>query len=178
MSTMNQRIDHARGRMIHNRRSHPRHLLIPVTFPVQGSQVRDSVRSMYLVGKRPPLSEHPRLWRWLARFVYEQIGWAPDYGIEYIGIFDNESEARFAAGGPGLFYMELPLNASLPEGACQYGIHDFPHSEASHKYRKRQLPFIAVRRSEKRSDLDSVLSLETQVNKLGEDLEGKCARVT
>lgn len=100
--------------------------------------------SVYLVASRPPLSDHPFVWRWLARWVYKKIQWAPDYGIEYQGVYTDEAEARWAASGQGMFLIELPLNASLPAETCQYGVHDFPLSEASHEYRNRKHQFVAV----------------------------------
>lgn len=139
--------DHKMGRIHLNPRPRRRR----ATFPAQaGEMAVEGARpaSVYLVARRPLLSEHPPLWRWLARFVYQQIGWCPDFGIEYQGVFKSEAEARYAASAPGFFYMELPLDASLPIGPCQYGVHDFPHSEASAEYRKRQLPFDAVPRKE------------------------------
>lgn len=104
--------------------------------------------SVFLVARRPPLSEQPFLWRWLARFVYQRIQWAPDFGIEYQGVYTDESEARHVASGPGMFVIEMPLNASLPLETCQYGSHDFPLSEASSAYRNRKFPFVAVPRSQ------------------------------
>ena len=104
------------------------------------------VPSVFLVGKRPPLANYPMLWRVLARWVYNRLNWAPDFGIEYQGVFTNESAARHAASAPGMFYMELPLNAELPIETAQWGAHDFPHSEASGEYRNRHWPFIAVSR--------------------------------
>jgi hypothetical protein len=104
--------------------------------------------SVFLVGRRPPLSEHPFVWRWLARFIYRRIRWVPDHGIEYQGVYSDEAEARWAASGPGMFVMEVPLNASLPLETCQFGAHDFPLSEASHEYRNRKFPFVAVPRSQ------------------------------
>jgi hypothetical protein len=104
------------------------------------------IRSVFLVGKRPPLANYPLVWRMLARWVYQRINWAPEFGIEYQGVFTDESAARHAASAPGMFYMELPLNAELPEETAQWGAHDFPHSEASGEYRNRHWPFIAISR--------------------------------
>jgi hypothetical protein len=104
--------------------------------------------SVFLVARRPPLSEHGFVWRWLARWIYRQIHWTPDYGIEYQGVYIDESAARHAASGDGMFCMEVPLNESLPEQTCQFGSHDFPLSEASHEYRNRKLPFVAVPRGQ------------------------------
>jgi hypothetical protein len=104
------------------------------------------LKSVYLVAKRPPLSNYPILWRFLARFVYQRLNWCPDYGIEYQGVFTDEAEARHAASGPGLFYIELPLNAELPQETAQFGKHDFPLSEASSEYRNRRWSFVTVPR--------------------------------
>lgn len=70
--------------------------------------------------------------------------WSPDWGIEYQGVYINEAEARHAASAPGMFYIQLPLDAELPIETCAYGTHDFPHSEASPFYRHRRMPFTAV----------------------------------
>lgn len=104
--------------------------------------------SVFLVARRPPLSQHPFLWRWLARFVYRRINWAPDYGIEYQGVYTDAAEARYAASEAGGFVIEVPLNASLPPETCQYGAHDFPLSEVSHQYRNRKFQFVAVPRGQ------------------------------
>lgn len=100
--------------------------------------------SVFLVAKRPPLDRYPRIWRWLARLVYNQINWCPDYGIEYQGIYEDEAAARYAASMPGGFYIELPFNAELPQETAQFGKHDFPLSEASNGYRRRRFPFSFV----------------------------------
>lgn len=134
--------------------------------------VRDheAPRSLYLVGKRPPLSDLPFLWRLLARFIYNRIGWSPAYGIEYMGIYQDEAEARHAASAPGFFFMELPFNSSLPEGSCQFGSHDFPHSEASPEYRKRSLPYTAVPTYQLRLLRDKIDGMESC-------LVGECSEV-
>jgi len=106
------------------------------------------ITSVYLVGKRPPLSSHPVIWRVLARWIYRRLHWCPDYGIEYQGIYTDEAEAGYAASAPGMFYMELPLNAELPDQTAQYGAHDFPLSEASAEYRNRKWPFVVVPRED------------------------------
>ena len=118
--------------------------------------------SVFLVAQRPPLSEKPLFWRLLARWVYSQIQWTPDYGIEYQGVYTDEAEARYAASGPGMFVMEMPLNASLPLETCQYGTHDFPLSEASHQYRNRKFPFVARLRDE----VDDQLLLEAKIEQV------------
>ena len=104
------------------------------------------IPSVFLVGKRPPLTGYPMLWRVLARWVYRRLNWAPDYGIEYQGVFTSEAAARHAASAPGMFYIELPLNSELPEETAQWGAHDFPLSDASSDYRHRRWPLIAVSR--------------------------------
>lgn len=118
--------------------------------------------SVFLVARRPPLSAHPYLWRWLARFVYQRINWAPDFGIEYQGVYTDEAEARHAASQVGGFVIAMPLNASLPLETCQFGIHDFPLSEASHEYRNRKFSFVAVPRKE----IDDRLLLEAKIEQV------------
>lgn len=144
--------------------------------PAPAGKTEAKLGSVYLVAKRPPLSIHPPLWRYLARLVYKRIGWCPDHGIEYIGIYTSEAEARHAAGGDGYFYMELPLNSSLPDEVCQFGTHDFPHSEASHEYRNRRMPFVARRRKELDSQLADLAEIDGRLLKLNECIEGKCIK--
>lgn len=126
--------------------------------------------SVFLVGKRPPLDNYPMLWRWLARLVYHQINWAPDYGIEYQGVFETEAAARHAASAPGTFYIELPLNCELPTETSSYGSHDFPHSSASCEYRNRRFSFVAVP-----TELVSEALVVSQ--QLGECTQGSCTEV-
>lgn len=113
--------------------------------------------SVWLVGKRPPLSQYALLYRWLARWLYQRMHWCPEFGIELQGVFTNEAEARHAASAPGMFYMELPLDAELPAQPCQFGTHDFPHSDASAFYRHRRMPFIAVPRNEVEAKIDQII---------------------
>jgi len=103
-------------------------------------------KSVYLVGKRPPLANYPAIWRFLARWIYAQLNWCPDYGIEYQGVYTDEAEARYEASAPGRFYLELPLDASLPDETAQYGVHDFPLSDASHEYRRRKFAYVVIPR--------------------------------
>lgn len=115
------------------------------TYQDQGSSdMTERPKTVFLVAKRPPLTDHPFIWRWLARLVYRHINWSPDYGIEYQGVYDNEAAARHAASIPGGFYIELPFNAELPQETTSFGAHDFPLSEASSEYRNRRFPFVAV----------------------------------
>lgn len=108
----------------------------------------------YVVVQQKSLDNDPLVpnWvKWFLRWVYQRYGWAAvgrdgkSYcKLEFVGIYDNATDARWAAMIPGGSYRELPLNASLPEGTCQFGTHDFPYSSASQEYRSRKLPFMAV----------------------------------
>jgi hypothetical protein len=114
----------------------------------------EDLLTAYVVLQQKSLDDDPYIpWiiKWLLRRIYEWYGWAAvghdgkSYcKIEFVGIFDNATEARWAAMIPGGSYRELPLNASLPEGTCQFRIHDFPHASVSQEYRDRKLPFTAV----------------------------------
>lgn len=123
------------------------HRLIPAVEMYQALDV-EMAQSVFLVAKRPPLTDHPLVWRWLARLVYKRINWAPDYGIEYQGVYEDEATARHAAAMPGGFYIELPLNAELPQETAQFGKHDFPLSDASAEYRNRKFPYITLTREQ------------------------------
>lgn len=134
-------------------------------------RVRDGKVDVYLVVKRRPLSEKPALWRWLARFVYWKIQWSSDYGIEYQGVYTEESAARHAASGEGMSYSQIPLDVLLPEETCQYGVHDFPLSESSAQYRNRSFPLVAI----PQVDLENLLLLEAKVNQTLLCAYGECA---
>lgn len=114
-------------------------------------------QTVFLVGRRPPLITFPLLYRWLARWLYKRMYWCPEWGVEYQGVFTNEAEARHAANAPGMFYMELPLDAELPATPCQFGTHDFPYSEASSFYRRRKMPYVAVHRNEVEQKIDQII---------------------
>lgn len=122
----------------------------PEKFPAPASNVDSPLhaQSVWLAAKRPSINHLPYLWRWLARLVYHRFQWCPDYGIEYLGVFTDEAEARYHASTAGGFVMELPLNAVLLDGPVQFGSHDFPLSEFSAEYRNRQFPFVAVPRGQ------------------------------
>lgn len=128
-------------------RSRPRQIQAMSQAPGRSPNAVARPLSVFLVAKRPPLANYPWVWRALARFIYRQINWCPDYGIEYEGVYDTEAAARYAASAPGKFYMELPLNVEMPEQTAQFGAHDFPLSEASAEYRNRKFPMVAVPRS-------------------------------
>lgn len=114
----------------------------------------DDQLTAYVVLQQKSLDDDPYVpsWvKWLLRKIYKRYGWAAvdkngkSYcKVEFVGIYDNATEARWAAMIPGGSYRELPLNASLPEETCQFRIHDFPYSSASQEYRSRKLPFMAV----------------------------------
>ena len=114
----------------------------------------DDILTAYVVVQQKPLDTDPHVprWlKWLLRLIYRKYGWAAvDHNgksyckLEFVGIFDNATAARWAAMVPGGSYRELPLNASLPAETSQFRVHDFPHSSASHEYRKRKLAFQAV----------------------------------
>lgn len=122
-------------------------------------------KSVYLVAKRPPLDNHPFIWRWLMRRVCERLEWAPEYGIDYGGVYLDAAEARHAAGEYGGFVMELPWRSLLPPMTVQYGLHDFPLSEASHEYRNRRRSYVAV----SRETIEQIIALEQLVDQRYKD---------
>lgn len=141
----------------------------------------DDQLTAYVVVQQKSLDDDPHLprWvKWLVKWIYFRYGWAAvghdgkSYTkLEFIGIYDSAPAARWAAGVPGGSYRELPLNTSLPEETCQFGVHDFPLSSASPEYRKRQLPFVAVARE----DLDALgLKIEQTID----CAHGKCVPKT
>lgn len=116
----------------------------------------------------------PRWIKWLLRAIYYRYGWAATghdgksyTKLEFLGIYDNATAARWAAMVPGGSYRELPLNASLPEETCQFGIYDHPLSDASPDYRNRQMPWVAVARE----DLDA---LGVKIEQTIDCAHGKC----
>lgn len=114
----------------------------------------DDMLTAYVVVQQKSLDDDkcvPRWVKWFLRWVYRRYGWAcvdrdgKSYcKLEFVGVYDNATDARWAAMIPGGSYRELPLNASLPEETCQFRVHDFPHSSASQEYRNRKLPYMAV----------------------------------
>lgn len=174
--SVSQRIDQIhKGRRLVRRQSNqrtgkqsrPQQIRAMSLVPAKGRKMvaleKDIVpASVFLVARRPPLSEHAFVWRWLARLVYWRINWAPDFGIEYQGVYTDEAAARHAASEVGGFVIAMPLNACLPLETCQFGAHDFPLSEASHEYRNRRFPFVAVPRKE----LDDQLLLEAKIEQV------------
>lgn len=119
--------------------------LVLSEFPICPLSNLDSV---FVVVKRKPLTEVPRLYRWLARWVYFRIGWASDYCTELIGVYTSKSDAWHVANGPGLAIMEVPLNASLPDETCQFRCHEFPatDTEGRTRYQHRTLDLVAIPR--------------------------------
>lgn len=138
---------------------------------------RDDFLTAYVVVQQKSLDNDPLVpwWiKWLLRAVYRWYGWAAvghdgkSYcKLEFIGIYDSAPAARWAAGVAGGSYRELPLNASLPEETCQFGVHDFPLSSASPEYRNRVLPYVAVARE----DLDK---LGMKIEQTVDCAHGKC----
>ncbi len=112
----------------------------------------EELSSVYLVVQRRPLGTLPWLIRWLLRAVYFRYGWAASikdgdyFSIEYQGVYTSPEDAYNAARCEGFSYTEVPLNALMPAETCQYGRHDFPTSEASPLYRRRQLDLITLPR--------------------------------
>lgn len=110
----------------------------------------------WLVFQEKPLHEvvPNRFVRWFLRWVYQHYGFAAKscrckHGVTYFnfeprGTFPNEADARWLANCPGGGLKEVPFNAALGEETAQYGLLDFPQSEASSEYRRRRLPFSFV----------------------------------
>lgn len=142
---------------------------------------RDDYLTAYVVIQQKSLDDDKRVpWiiKWLLRRIYHRYGWAAtDHNgksyckLEFVGIFDSAPAARWAAMMPGASYRELPLNASLPEETCQFGVYDHPLSEESAEYRKRQMPFVAVARA----DLDA---LGMKIEQTVDCAHGKCVPKT
>lgn len=131
----------------------------------------EDLLTAYVVVQQKPLDQDllvPRWVKWLLRLIYFRYGWAATghdgksyTKLDFIGIYDDVVAARWAAMVPGGSYRELPLNASLPEESCQFGIYDHPLSEASPEYRNRHMPFVAIARE----DLDALgLKIEQTID--------------
>lgn len=114
----------------------------------------DEIPVAYVAMQQKSLDDDPLVpWiiKWFLRWVYHRYGWAAvdkngrSYcKLEFLGVFDTATAARWAAMVPGGSWRELPLNTSLPEETCQFGKHDFPCSSVSSEYRNRKLPFQSV----------------------------------
>lgn len=132
----------------------------------------------YIVYQKKSLDDDPlvpRWLKWLLRKIYDHYGWAAsDHDgksyckLEFLGIYDTCTAARWAAMVPGGGYHEVPVNESLPEETSQFRVHDFPKSSASTQYRRRRLPFVTVPR-------EQLEQLEDKVQETLDCAEGKCA---
>ena len=116
------------------------------------SLVVDDLPVKYIALQQVGLDEHrPALPAWVKvflRWVYHRYGWAAIEGIQFRGVYDDESDAYHVANCDGGSYRSAPYNAALPEETCQFGVYDHPQSEASNEYRNRKLPFVSVPRLE------------------------------
>ena len=131
----------------------------------------------YVVVQQKPLDTDPHVpWivKWLLRRIYHYYGWAAvDHDgksyckLEFLGVYDTATNARWAAMMPGGSYHELPLNTSLPEETCQFRVHDHPYSSASQQYRNMRLPMVAI----PREDLEA---LDAKVEQTLNCAHGKC----
>lgn len=166
--SLSRRLNHSRSRIHQGRVNRNQALDQGVTFQAQEKAVEaaegDKTPSVYIVGRRPPLAQFPRIWQWLGMLVYKRLLWS---GIDYGGVFHTEAEARYAASEYGGFYMQAPWSSCLPPVTCQYGSHDFPLSENSIEYRRRMFPFVAVHRI----TLAKVVHFEEQLDKFQERLD-------
>lgn len=141
---------------------------------------REDLPTAYVVIRQKSLKDDPlvpRWVKWFLRWVYFRYAWAATghdgssyTKLEFLGIYDSASAARYAAMVPGGSYRELPLNCSLPEESCQFGTYDHPLSDASPQYRNRQMPFIAVPRAD-------IERLEQKIEQTVDCAEGRCERV-
>ena len=112
----------------------------------------------YLVTQQKALEELVPHWivRWFLRWVYQHYGFAAmscrcKHGVTYFNLeqratFSDPAEARHWANCSGGSYKPIPHDPPqpLPEITAQYGVLDFPQSEASADYRNRKLPFSVV----------------------------------
>jgi len=57
----------------------------------------------------------------------------------------EEASRRSKESGKTWSVKELPVNAVLPDQACNFGFYSFPGSPIDNKYRARQLDVVAVR---------------------------------
>lgn len=123
---------------------------------------QEDVQKYWLATQRKTLEDvEPIAWlRWLLRKYFTWRGFACRShcgdcdgtcyaSIEYRGVFEFESDGRWAANCHGGEVKPIPLNAALPEETVSFGVGDAPISEASQFYRRGvRLPFDAVPRKE------------------------------
>ena len=139
--------------------------------------MNEDLLTAYVVVQQKSLKDDPyvpRWVKWLLRLIYFRYGWAAvghdgrSYTkLEFLGIYDCASSARWAAMVPGGSYRELPLNTSLPETTCQFGVYDHPLSDISADYRNRAMDYVAVARN----DLDA---LGMKIEQTIDCAHGKC----
>lgn len=112
-------------------------------------------KDVWLMTNVQPISRLPKWAQWMVRFIYFRYGWAAMaqrdgmyYSVEYRGVTPDEAEARYLSSEVNASYTQVSWRSCLPMETCQYGTHDFPHSEVSAEYRSRALPFDTVPRTE------------------------------
>lgn len=158
MSVTN-RLRKSHGRLSRRKENSNRLQLIPATRKGRADEMAAVEQSfepvdVCLMTNVQSIAVLPKWAQWIVRFIYFRYGWAAMakdekgmlYSVEYRGVTPDESEARFLSSETGCSYMKLPWRSCLPVDTGQYGTHDFPLSEVSHKYRKRELPFVQMPR--------------------------------
>lgn len=142
--------DRDRSTGSHLRLHHP-----PETHKVRGNEVvGECGPDVYLMVNVQPLSRLPWWAQQVIRWIYFRYGWCAsvktesgDYlSLEYRGVTPDEAEARYLSSEPNASYTKVPWRSCLAIETGQYGTHDFPFSESSHRYRGRELPFVQVPR--------------------------------
>jgi len=115
------------------------------------SLVVDEVPVKWIAGRQVGMGKHqpalPPDIKFFLLSVYLRYGWAAVEGMQFLGCYDNEADARWAANCEGGWYRSVPYNTTLPFEMCQFGTYDHPQSESSSEYRNRQLPFVVIPRS-------------------------------
>jgi len=176
----NRQLRHRQDQSLHQEMSRCRQASLKALAKAQMAEVRN----LWLVTQRKSLeSIEPWPWlRWLLRQYFAWRGFACRShcgkcdgrcyaSIEYRGVFDSESEARWAASCEGGEYKPIPFNAALPEQTVRYLAGDAPLSEASAWYRRgAALPFETITRAD-------LKRLERKIEETVECAEGRCGKV-
>ena len=118
-----------------------------------------------------PITVLPKWAQWVIRFIYFRYGWSATakraedgmyYSVEYRGVTPDEAEARYLSSEPNASYTKVPWRSCYPVETVQGDTHDFPHSEVSHQYRNRKLPYSVVPTKE----IDDRLLLEAKIEQV------------
>lgn len=136
----------------------------------------DKAETAFLVGQLSDIDSLPLVGRLyvnyvllpVARLAYFMWGWTNILVAQ--SICSSKEKAREFANGPRRFYLELPVDADLPDRTCQFGQHDFPASAVSQRYQKRQLDYLAIPRKQASREMRGLAESVQRLKRTADEL--------